>query len=123
MPQAQFTFPIPSIFIVSACANFMVTAAAPSSTMFCWGHDEGPIRHVDLQHIDNLPREKAFFKGPSPLLLASTSPEDLTFLLLGSDPNTSQVHLPSTCSDQLYHCTKSFLLLSAFPKVQKGAAR
>ena len=45
-----------------------------------------------VQHIDNLPREKAFFKGPAPLLLSSLSPDDLTFLLLGSDPKTSQVH-------------------------------
>ncbi len=44
-----------------------------------------------LQHIDNLAREKAFFKGPPPLLLSSLSPDDLTFLLLGSDPKTSQV--------------------------------
>ena len=44
-----------------------------------------------MQHIDNLPREKAFFKGPPPLLLSSLSPDDLTFLLLGSDPKTSQV--------------------------------
>lgn len=63
-----------------------------------------------VQHIDNLPREKAFFKGPSPLLLSSTSSEDLMFLLLGSDPDTSQVHPSSTAQTQLYHC-KSFLLL------------
>ncbi len=44
-----------------------------------------------LQHIDNLAREKAFFVGPPPLLLSSLSPDDLTFLLLGSDPKTSQV--------------------------------
>ena len=44
-----------------------------------------------LQHIDNLPREKAFFTGPSPVLLSSLSSDDLTFLLLGSDPKTSQV--------------------------------
>ena len=44
-----------------------------------------------LQHIDNLPREKAFFTGPSPVLLSSLTSDDLTFLLLGSDPKTSQV--------------------------------
>ena len=49
------------------------------------------LYHVDLQHIDNLAREKAFFKGPPPLLLSSLSPDDLTFLLLGSVPKTSQV--------------------------------
>ncbi|KAL3144394.1 hypothetical protein ABBQ32_004148 [Trebouxia sp. C0010 RCD-2024] len=41
-----------------------------------------------VQHTDNLPREKAVFKGPSPLLLSSISCEDLTLLLLGSDPDT-----------------------------------
>lgn len=53
---------------------------------------------VALQHIDNLAREKAFFKGPAPLLLSSLSPDDLTFLLLGSDPKTSQVLRAVTCS-------------------------
>ncbi|KAL3154823.1 hypothetical protein ABBQ38_011365 [Trebouxia sp. C0009 RCD-2024] len=48
------------------------------------------VREYHPMHIDNLPREKAFFKGPSPLLLSSTSSEDLMFLLLGSDPDTSQ---------------------------------
>ena len=53
--------------------------------------------HVLLQHVDKLPREKAFFQGPPPLLLSSVNPEDLTFLLLGSDPKTSQVtHQPYT---------------------------
>ena len=55
-----------------------------------------------VQHIDNLPREKAFFKGPAPLLLSSLSPDDLTFLLLGSDPKTSQVHSAFKCSGQLF---------------------
>ncbi|KAL0051259.1 hypothetical protein WJX82_004398 [Trebouxia sp. C0006] len=49
------------------------------------------LRQYFPMHIDNLAREKAFFKGPPPLLLSSTSPDDLTFLLLGSDPKTSQV--------------------------------
>lgn len=41
--------------------------------------------------MDNLPREKAFFQGPPPLLLSSVDPADLTFLLLGADPKISQV--------------------------------
>ncbi|DBB04235.1 TPA: hypothetical protein ACH3X1_013259 [Trebouxia sp. C0004] len=49
------------------------------------------LRHYFSMHIDNLPREKAFFTGPSPVLLSSLSSDDLTFLLLGSDPKTSQV--------------------------------
>ncbi|DBA81851.1 TPA: hypothetical protein ACH3X1_007570 [Trebouxia sp. C0004] len=49
------------------------------------------LRQYFPMHIDNLAREKAFFKGPPPLLLSSLSPDDLTFLLLGSDPKTSQV--------------------------------
>lgn len=59
-----------------------------------------------VQHIDNLPREKAFFKGPAPLLLSSLSPDDLTFLLLGSDPKTSQVHCAFNCSGHAWvsHC-------------------
>lgn len=54
---------------------------------------------VLLQHVDKLPREKAFFQGPPPLMLSSVNPEDLTFLLLGSDPKTSQVtHQTDTSS-------------------------
>lgn len=65
-----------------------------------------------VQHIDNLPREKAFFKGPAPLLLSSLSPDDLTFLLLGSDPKTSQVHHAFNCSH--HHPWVSCCLTSPF---------
>lgn len=44
-----------------------------------------------MQHVDSLPREQALFKGPAPVLLSSGDPADLAFLLLGSDPKTSQV--------------------------------
>ena len=67
---------------------------------------------VALQHIDNLPREKAFFKGPAPLLLSSLSPDDLTFLLLGSDPKTSQVlqFCPAHANPQFFgSLTASFI--------------
>ncbi|KAK9807285.1 hypothetical protein WJX73_007725 [Symbiochloris irregularis] len=43
------------------------------------------------QHMDNLDRERAFFEGPHPLLLSALSTEDITILLSGSDPKTSQV--------------------------------
>ena len=56
-----------------------------------------------VQHIDNLPREKAFFKGPAPLLLSSLSPDDLTFLLLGSDPKTSQACPTQSLNSALSH--------------------
>ena len=46
-----------------------------------------------LQHMDNLDRERAFFEGPHPLLLSALNTDDITILLSGSDPKTSQVCL------------------------------
>ena len=45
------------------------------------------------QHMDKLAREKAFFEGPYPLLLSALTSDDVTVLLSGSDPKTSQVGL------------------------------
>lgn len=68
---------------------------------------------VVLQHVDNLPREKAFFKGPPPLLLSSVNPDDLTFLLLGSDPKTSQVSMKSDHCIQLHVHARTLLIVHA----------
>jgi hypothetical protein len=49
------------------------------------------LKHYFPRHIDNLERERAFFKGPPPLLLSSLSMDDISILLSGSDRSTSQV--------------------------------
>lgn len=41
--------------------------------------------------LDTLPRERAFFDGPAPLLLNSFNEEDLAILVSGTDKATSQV--------------------------------
>jgi hypothetical protein len=41
--------------------------------------------------LDKLPRERAFFAGPRPLLLDALSTEDLSILLSSGDPGASQV--------------------------------
>ncbi|KAI3424745.1 hypothetical protein D9Q98_008134 [Chlorella vulgaris] len=43
------------------------------------------------QHIDHLDRERAFFKGPKPLLLSTVTTDDLAILLSWTDKSTSQV--------------------------------
>ena len=58
-----------------------------------------------MQHVDNLAREKAFFNGPPPVLLSSVDAEDLTFLLLGSDPKTSQVRASIHDNDVIFVVT------------------
>ena len=83
----------------TTCKHLLVAGIAQS--WLCQLADWAVVYCVDLQHIDNLPREKAFFKGPAPLLLSSLSPDDLTFLLLGSDPKTSQVILTWTKSQNV----------------------
>lgn len=104
MALAEFsvsTSCISSIGIVPTHADCMA-ATAPQAllcpVLSAEIHDKVLGLLVPLQQVDNLEREKAFFKGPSPVLLSSTSPDDLTFLLLGSDPKTSQVHIALACS-------------------------
>lgn len=41
--------------------------------------------------LDDLPRERAFFPGPAPLLLRSFNEDDLAILVSGSDKAASQV--------------------------------
>ena len=58
-----------------------------------------------LQHMDKLDREKAFFEGPYPLLLSALTSDDVTVLLSGSDPKTSQVGLLANgCSAGIASC-------------------
>ncbi|EKX52227.1 hypothetical protein GUITHDRAFT_102129 [Guillardia theta CCMP2712] len=41
--------------------------------------------------VDLLPRERGFFDGPKPILLDTTSVEDATLLIMGSDKVTSRI--------------------------------
>ena len=41
--------------------------------------------------FDNLPRERGFFDGPSPICLLETSVEEAAVMIVGSDKKQSQI--------------------------------
>lgn len=49
------------------------------------------IKRFFPQFMDAMPRERAFFSGPPPLVLDAVSADDLTILLSGGDARKSQV--------------------------------